>query len=108
MPPLTLLGIIAFSDELRPHLQETLGSFTENGVKLKVISGDNPQTVAALAKQAGLPGDLQAVSGPELADMSPAEFAQTAVSSHRLRSHYAAAERGAGRSPCATRASMWP
>ncbi len=79
LPPLTLLGLISFSDELRPHLQETLSAFTENGVKLKVISGDNPQTVAALAKQAGLPGDLQAVSGPELAQMSDAEFAQTAA-----------------------------
>jgi len=80
LPPLTLLGIVAFSDELRPHLEETLGAFTENGVKLKVISGDNPQTVAALAKQAGLPGDLELVSGPELAEMSPVEFSQTAVS----------------------------
>ena len=79
LPPLTLLGIIAFSDELRPHLQETLSSFTDNGVKLKVISGDNPQTVAALARQAGLPGDLKLVSGPELAEMSQGEFTQAAV-----------------------------
>jgi cation-transporting ATPase E len=66
LPRLTLLGVVSFSDEL---------------VELKVISGDNPQTVAALAKQAGLPGDLKAVSGPELADMSPAELTQTAVES---------------------------
>lgn len=79
LPPLTWIGVISFSDELRPHLQETLAAFTENGVKLKVISGDNPQTVAALAKQAGLPGDLRAVSGPELAAMSEGEFAQTAA-----------------------------
>jgi len=79
LPPLTRLGIISFSDELRPHLRETIGAFTDNGVKLKVISGDNPQTVAALDKQAGLPGNLKAVSGPELAQMSPAEFNQTAA-----------------------------
>lgn len=79
LPPLTLLGIVSFSDELRPHLQETLSAFTDNNVKLKVISGDNPQTVAALARQAGLPGDLKAVSGPELAKMGDAEFAQTAA-----------------------------
>ena len=52
--------------------------FARNGVKLKVISGDNPQTVAALARQAGFPGDLKAVSGPELAAMGPGQFAQTA------------------------------
>lgn len=79
LPPLTLLGVVGFSDELRPHLQETIQAFMENDVRLKVISGDNPQTVAALARQAGLPGDLRAVSGPELALMSEGEFRQTAV-----------------------------
>ena len=78
LPALTLLGVVCFSDELRPHLDETLSAFTDNDVKLKVISGDNPQTVAALARQAGLPGDLQVVSGPELAMMSEGEFAQIA------------------------------
>ncbi len=79
LPPLTLLGVVGFSDELRPHLQETIRAFIDNDVRLKVISGDNPQTVAALARQAGLPGDLRAVSGPELALMSEGEFRQTAV-----------------------------
>jgi len=79
LPPLTLLGVISFSDELRPHLQETLQAFAANGVKLKVISGDNPQTVAALARQAGLVGDLKTVSGPQLAAMSPGELAQAAA-----------------------------
>jgi cation-transporting P-type ATPase E len=78
LPPLTLLGIVGFSDELRPHLAETLRAFTDNDIRLKVISGDNPQTVAALARQAGMPGNLQAVSGPELAKMSPGEFSQAA------------------------------
>ena len=78
LPSLTLLGLISFSDELRPHLQETIQSFLQNGVKLKVISGDNPQTVAALARQAGFPGDLKAVSGPDLAAMGPGQFAQIA------------------------------
>lgn len=79
LPPLTLLGVVSFSDELRPHLQETINAFTKHDIKLKVISGDNPQTVAALARQAGLPGNLKAVSGPDLARMSPGEFAQTAA-----------------------------
>ncbi|MCB9120461.1 MAG: HAD-IC family P-type ATPase [Caldilineaceae bacterium] len=79
LPALSLQGIISFSDELRPHLHETLEAFAKNGVKIKVISGDNPQTVSALAKQAGLPGDLTAVSGPELATMSQAEFASHAA-----------------------------
>ncbi len=79
LPPLTLLGLISFSDELRPHLEETLQAFQNDDVQVKVISGDNPQTVAALARQAGFPGDLRVVSGPELALMSDAEFSAAAA-----------------------------
>jgi cation-transporting ATPase E len=79
LPPLKPLGLIAFSDELRPQLKETLSEFMNNGITLKVISGDNPQTVAALARQAGFPGDLRYVSGTELADMEDAHFTQVAA-----------------------------
>ncbi|GAB4451156.1 MAG: HAD-IC family P-type ATPase [Anaerolineae bacterium] len=72
------LGLLCFSDELRPEAKATLEGFARAGVRLKVISGDNPHTVAALAKQAGLPGDLRAVSGTELAAMDAATFTQTA------------------------------
>lgn len=78
LPQLTLLGFVTFTDQLRPHLKETLLSFANNGIQIKVISGDNPQTVASLAKQAGVPGDLAFVSGVDLAEMSDAEFAQAA------------------------------
>ena len=78
LPPLTPLGLLSFSDELRPQVKETIAGFMEAGVQLKVISGDNPNTVAALARQAGLPRDLKAVSGLDLAEMSEAEMAQVA------------------------------
>jgi len=80
LPEMTPLGIVIFGDELRPHLQETMRGFLAAGVDLKVISGDNPQTVAALAKQAGFPGDLTAVSGPDLDKMSDDEFDKVALS----------------------------
>ena len=73
---LTLLGIVSLSDELRPHLKETIEEFSTNGIALKVISGDDPQTVAALAKQAGLANELTYISGPELNEMDDAQFAQ--------------------------------
>lgn len=79
LPPLTALGVISFSDELRPQLKETLAGFLDNGITLKVISGDNPQTVAALAKQAGFPGDLKYVSGTELDAMDDSLFSQVAA-----------------------------
>jgi cation-transporting ATPase E len=72
------LGLISLSDELRPEARETLAAFLAAGVQPKIISGDNPQTVAALARQAGLPRDIQLVSGTELAEMSEAEIADAA------------------------------
>ena len=44
----------------------------------KIISGDNPETVAALARQAGLPADIALVSGLEFAEMDDAQFADAA------------------------------
>jgi cation-transporting P-type ATPase E len=75
------LGILRFGDELRPDARQTLAEFQQAGIQVKVISGDNPVTVAALAKQAGLSDDIIAVSGQALAEMSDAEFIQTAEES---------------------------
>lgn len=77
-PGLQPLGVLFFGDELRPRVQETLSRFREGGIEVKVISGDNPSTVAALASQAGLGSSIKFISGQDLADMSDAEFAQAA------------------------------
>ncbi len=82
LPTLTPLGLVSFGDELRPETKATLANFAKAGVTLKVISGDNPHTVAALARQAGLPGDLTVISGPELAALDEAQFAQAAAQSN--------------------------
>ena len=60
------LGVLSFSDELRPEAQETIASFADTGITLKVISGDHPDTVAALARQAGFPEDSTMISGLDL------------------------------------------
>jgi cation-transporting ATPase E len=130
------IALVSFSDELREGVHETLEGFSEAGIAVKVISGDNPKTVVALARQAGMqslerrsgvdsycdlvsaaarppeaaasaapaaapdlpaapttsapdspaappdsaapPRELVAVSGPELADLPPDEFAAKA------------------------------
>lgn len=55
------LGLILITDELRPHAKATFNFFTTQDVALKVISGDNPVTVASIAKRAGIPGAEQLV-----------------------------------------------
>ncbi|HST06048.1 MAG TPA: HAD-IC family P-type ATPase [Chloroflexia bacterium] len=75
---LTPACVLCFSDELRPEARETLEGFTKAGISLKVISGDNPETVAALARQAGFGNDIKVVSGIDLDAMDDAEFARVA------------------------------
>jgi cation-transporting ATPase E len=78
---LTPLGLISLSDELRPEAHATLVQFAAAGVTPKIISGDNPLTVKALATQAGMDSDSQTVSGTELAAMDESQrehAAQTA------------------------------
>jgi len=48
------LGILLISDKIRKTAPKTLAYFSEQGVDLKIISGDNPVTVASIAKRAGL------------------------------------------------------
>lgn len=78
LPRLEPLGLLCFSDVLRPETKETLAGFIRAGVRPKIISGDNPHTVAALARQAGLEGELKVVSGPELRGMDRAQLQQVA------------------------------
>ena len=77
LPMLTPLAIVSLRDKLRPRVAETLREFQQLGVGLKIISGDNPDTVAALAKQAGL-SNVTSVSGPALAQLNDVEIAQVA------------------------------
>ena len=53
-PDLEALAVICLSDELRPGVRQTLEEFSDAGIDVKIISGDNPRTVTALAMQAGL------------------------------------------------------
>ncbi len=73
LPPVTPLALVALRDELRPRVRETIADLQGAGVELKVISGDDPQTVAALAAQLGLT-DERPVAGVDLAAMTADEF----------------------------------
>lgn len=51
---LKVIATIELSDPLRKNAKEMLGFFKDEGVDVKIISGDNPITVSSIAKQAGL------------------------------------------------------
>lgn len=60
--------LILLEDTVRPEAPEILTWFTEQGVSLKVISGDHPATVAAVARRAGVPGADHWVDARDLPD----------------------------------------
>ena len=65
-PNLVPAALVALSDQLRPSAGETLDYFARQGVTLKIISGDDPRTVAAVARRAGLAGAEQWVDAAGL------------------------------------------
>ena len=60
--------LILLEDTVRPEAPEILTWFVEQGVALKVISGDHPATVAAVARRAGVPGADHWIDARDLPD----------------------------------------
>lgn len=50
------VAFIMLTNAIREGAKETFSYFTERGVEIKVISGDNPKTVAEIAQKAGICG----------------------------------------------------
>ncbi|HKI91694.1 MAG TPA: HAD-IC family P-type ATPase [Gaiellaceae bacterium] len=50
------LGLVLLAERLRPEAHETVAWFRSQGVELKVLSGDRSETVASIARDAGLDG----------------------------------------------------
>ncbi|MFW2380484.1 MAG: HAD-IC family P-type ATPase, partial [Acidimicrobiales bacterium] len=53
---LTPVGLVSLKEEVRSDAAETMDYFAQQNVGIRVISGDNPQTVAAVAAEVGIPG----------------------------------------------------
>ena len=71
-----VLAYICLRDELRPDAKDTLNFFKKQGVDIKLISGDDPKTVQALAKKAGFES--------ESIDMSCVQNVESVVDSYSI------------------------
>lgn len=56
------VALVRCSERIRDDARKTLEWFREQGVRCRVISGDNPTTVAAVAAKVGLTGDCKPVA----------------------------------------------
>ena len=62
------VAMITISDRIRVGAIETIKSFTEQGVTLKVISGDHAKTVSSIAKRVGIENADKFISCESLSD----------------------------------------
>ena len=94
---LEAVAMVGLTDRIREDAARTLQYFAQQGVTAKVISGDHPQTVAAIAQQVGLAGAEQVVDartlpeeGPGLADALERGTIFGRVTPHQKRAMVAA------------------
>lgn len=76
------LCFVTFREQVRKEAPATLNYFREQGIDLKVLSGDNPHTVAAAAEQAGMDVSRGAIDTSQLPDDGPE--LEEAVLSHAV------------------------
>ncbi len=70
------IALIMLDDHIRDNALATLNEFSEAGVVIKIISGDNHLTVADVAMRAGVPNAKKAIS---LANMSDEKLLEAAL-----------------------------
>ncbi len=62
------IALIAITDRIRPNAKETIAKFQEQGVTVKVISGDHAETVSTIAKRVGINNADKFLSCENLSD----------------------------------------
>lgn len=68
------LGLIGFYDPPKKNIREIFQQLYAAGIRLKLITGDNPATASAIARQAGLRGYEMAITSTELLSLSENDF----------------------------------
>ncbi len=71
---LTLLGLVGMIDPPRPEAKAAVEACERAGIRVVMITGDHPQTAAAVARELALLKDGEVVTGAELDAMDDATF----------------------------------
>ncbi len=75
LPALRIVALITVADELRPEIANAFRMMHELDIEPKIISGDNPATVAALVQQLGIRLEGGLITGTALARLNEDELA---------------------------------
>ncbi|MFG7477168.1 HAD-IC family P-type ATPase, partial [Enterobacter hormaechei] len=76
---LIFLGIAGMMDPPRPEAIEAINACQQAGIRVKMITGDHPQTAMSIGQMLGITNSEQAVTGYQLEKMDDAELAEAAV-----------------------------
>ena len=76
---LIFLGIAGMMDPPRPEAIAAIGACQQAGIRVKMITGDHPQTAMSIGGMLGIHNSTHAVTGYELEQMDEAELAEAAV-----------------------------
>ncbi len=68
------IGLVAFYDPPKKNIHLVLQHFYKAGIKVKIITGDNAETTASIAKQIGFVGYEKSISVDELMKLSDKEL----------------------------------
>ncbi len=100
---LIFLGIAGMMDPPRPEAIEAIHACQQAGIRVKMITGDHPQTAMSIGQMLGISNSTQAITGYQLELMDDAELASAAVEydifartspEHKLRLVKALQEKG--------------
>jgi cation-transporting ATPase E len=75
---LTLVAIYILNNNLRPGIRETIHFFQKRGVTIRIISGDNPDTVKSIAGLAGVNDTEKIITGTELEHWTETDYKEKA------------------------------
>lgn len=73
------IAFVTLTNYLRDGVVETIDYLQDNNIAIKVISGDNPATVAFIAKQAGILHPERIITGQELEELNETEWTKTVL-----------------------------
>lgn len=71
---LSMVAVFVFHNTLRQGIENAIKFFNDRGVKIRVLSGDNPETVKAVAGSVGIIGADNVVTGEQIKKWSDADF----------------------------------
>ena len=64
-------GYVGIRDQLRDHIGDSVAACQRAGIRVRMVTGDNPETARAIAQEAGILKGGTVIPGPDFRAMSP-------------------------------------